>query len=54
MWGKLQLLGIATSLKILFSSDDCGGHHPDQGEGGCLPCPYLFFSEYCVTGKGKG
>lgn len=25
MWGKLQLLGIATSLKILFSSEDCAG-----------------------------
>ena len=25
MWGKLQLLGIATSLKILFSSEDCSG-----------------------------
>ena len=23
MWGKLQLLGIATSLKILFSAEDC-------------------------------
>lgn len=29
MWGKLQLLGIATSLKILFSTDDCGGHQGD-------------------------
>lgn len=25
MWGKLQLLGIATSLKILFSTEDCAG-----------------------------
>lgn len=25
MWGKLQLLGIATSLKILFSTEDCSG-----------------------------
>ncbi|EFN52155.1 hypothetical protein CHLNCDRAFT_26991, partial [Chlorella variabilis] len=25
MWAKLQLLGIATSLKILFSAEDCGG-----------------------------
>lgn len=23
MWGKLQLLGVATSLKILFSAADC-------------------------------
>lgn len=28
LWGKLQLLGIATSLKILFSSDDCTGQLP--------------------------
>lgn len=25
MWAKLQLLGVATSLKILFSSEDCSG-----------------------------
>ncbi|KAK9810482.1 hypothetical protein WJX72_011392 [[Myrmecia] bisecta] len=25
LWGKLQMLGIATSLKVLFSSDDCTG-----------------------------
>eukprot|EP00204_Picochlorum_oklahomense_P000794 CAMPEP_0118798906 /NCGR_PEP_ID=MMETSP1161-20130426/1231_1 /TAXON_ID=249345 /ORGANISM="Picochlorum oklahomensis, Strain CCMP2329" /LENGTH=492 /DNA_ID=CAMNT_0006726475 /DNA_START=88 /DNA_END=1566 /DNA_ORIENTATION=+ len=25
MWGKLQFLGIATSLKILFSSETCSG-----------------------------
>ncbi|PSC73520.1 endoplasmic reticulum oxidoreductin-1-like [Micractinium conductrix] len=25
MWAKLQLLGIATSLKILFSAEDCSG-----------------------------
>eukprot|EP00887_Chlorella_sp_A99_P007988 scaffold12.g7988.t1 len=31
MWGKLQLLGIATSLKILFSADDCSGHAGDAG-----------------------
>ena len=31
MWGKLQLLGIATSLKILFSAEDCGGHPPEGG-----------------------
>lgn len=24
MWGKLQLLGVATSLKVLFSAADCG------------------------------
>ncbi|KAK9805755.1 hypothetical protein WJX73_005872 [Symbiochloris irregularis] len=29
LWGKLQLLGIATSLKILFSSDDCTGATSD-------------------------
>lgn len=32
MWGKLQLLGIATSLKILFSTEDCSG-----GGDGSLP-----------------
>lgn len=31
MWGKLQLLGIATSLKILFSSDNCSGGHHEEG-----------------------
>ena len=34
MWGKLQFLGLATSLKILFSAEDCGG-------GGCKPHPPL-------------
>jgi len=41
MWGKLQLLGIATSLKILFSSEDCSGGlaaeaglNTSSGEGG--------------------
>ena len=35
MWAKLQLLGIATSLKILFSAEDCGGRAGDMsGEGG--------------------
>ena len=28
LWGKLQFLGVATSLKILFSSDDCDGSQP--------------------------
>lgn len=23
LWGKLQFLGVATALKILFASDDC-------------------------------
>lgn len=32
MWGKLQLMGIATSLKILFSSEDCtSGSSSDVG-----------------------
>ncbi|KAK9916428.1 hypothetical protein WJX75_002458 [Coccomyxa subellipsoidea] len=25
LWGKLQILGIATSLKVLFSAEDCSG-----------------------------
>ena len=33
MWGKLQLLGIATSLKVLFSSEDCSGGGVEGGEG---------------------
>ncbi len=33
MWAKLQLLGIATSLKILFSAEDCGGR-PGGDAGG--------------------
>eukprot|EP01026_Neomeris_dumetosa_P062957 TRINITY_DN5970_c0_g2_i1.p1 TRINITY_DN5970_c0_g2~~TRINITY_DN5970_c0_g2_i1.p1 ORF type:complete len:492 (+),score=46.91 TRINITY_DN5970_c0_g2_i1:55-1476(+) len=28
LWGKLQVLGISTALKILFSADDCKGHTP--------------------------
>jgi len=28
MWGKLQVLGLGTALKILFSVD--GQEHPDQ------------------------
>jgi len=32
LWGKLQFLGVATSLKILFSSDDCDGTHPSASE----------------------
>ena len=28
MWGKLQFLGVATSLKILFSSEACTGDVP--------------------------
>lgn len=35
MWAKLQLLGIATSLKILFSAEDCGGR-PGGGVGGLV------------------
>ncbi|KAI3432253.1 hypothetical protein D9Q98_003814 [Chlorella vulgaris] len=31
MWAKLQLLGIATSLKILFSTEDCSGAAGDKG-----------------------
>ena len=31
MWGKLQLLGIATSLKILFSTEDCSNDVPSNG-----------------------
>ncbi|MEW5302373.1 MAG: hypothetical protein WDW36_005166 [Sanguina aurantia] len=31
LWGKLQTLGIATALKILFSSSDCTGAVPAQG-----------------------
>lgn len=31
MWGKLQLLGVATSLKILFSTEDCGGAAGEPG-----------------------
>uniref|UniRef100_A0A1D1ZRV9 Endoplasmic oxidoreductin-1 n=2 Tax=Auxenochlorella protothecoides TaxID=3075 RepID=A0A1D1ZRV9_AUXPR len=32
MWGKLQFLGVATSLKILFSAEDCSGAPvPEQG-----------------------
>ena len=42
MWGKLQLLGIATSLKILFSAEDCGGHPHDQGQQG----QFVFVSSY--------
>ena len=34
MWAKLQLLGIATSLKILFSSEDCSG---GSGSGNGMP-----------------
>ena len=33
MWAKLQLLGIATSLKILFSAEDCGGNASDIAGG---------------------
>jgi ERO1-like protein alpha len=32
LWGKLQLLGIATSLKILFSTEDCSGKAAADGE----------------------
>lgn len=36
MWGKLQFLGLATSLKILFSTEDCtGAPVPGSGERGC-------------------
>jgi hypothetical protein len=41
MWAKLQLLGIATSLKILFSAEDCGGNASDIAggwKGGCGAC----------------
>jgi ERO1-like protein alpha len=41
MWGKLQLLGIATSLKILFSSEDCGG----GGNGGVGSLPPVLVLE---------
>ena len=34
MWAKLQLLGIATSLKILFSAEDCSGR-PGEVPGAC-------------------
>mmetsp|Transcript_3220 Transcript_3220/g.7042 ORF Transcript_3220/g.7042 Transcript_3220/m.7042 type:complete len:545 (+) Transcript_3220:351-1985(+) len=30
LWGKLQTLGIATALKILFSSTDCDGSLPGR------------------------
>lgn len=33
MWGKLQLLGIATSLKVLFSTEDCAGNGNGNGIG---------------------
>eukprot|EP00798_Chlamydomonas_sp_ICE-L_P013399 gene13400-19250_t len=31
LWGKLQTLGIATALKVLFSSSDCDGQIPNHG-----------------------
>jgi ERO1-like protein alpha len=41
MWGKLQLLGIATSLKVLFSTEDCTGNGNGigaaQDKGNSLP-----------------
>lgn len=30
LWGKLQLLGVATAMKILFSSDTCVGGSPQE------------------------
>ncbi|KAJ9520475.1 hypothetical protein QJQ45_000233 [Haematococcus lacustris] len=37
LWGKLQTLGIATALKVLFSSADCDGAAPGRAElGGSL------------------
>ena len=44
MWGKLQLLGIATSLKILFSADDCQGHEGEHGGSGCGRACWLFIA----------
>jgi ERO1-like protein alpha len=31
LWGKLQTLGLATALKILFHSADCGAELPTSG-----------------------
>lgn len=32
LWGKLQTLGVATALKVLFTEEDCQGGQPPVGE----------------------
>ena len=32
LWGKLQTLGIATALKVLFTEADCDGGSPPAGQ----------------------